>query len=127
MFQIYIYLNIKLYLNQFYEFFSQIYRRGAQVAAGLTLASIFQTEGRYLDLPVNSRITYDRALREIGSNMIFGAYAAERFKPFKTSDSSCDNDNVLKQLFNEYQGKFRYETVLLTCGIPIIKRSRRKQ
>ena len=35
--------------------------------------------------------------------MIFGAYAAERFK---TSDSSCENDAVLKQLFDEYQGNF---------------------
>lgn len=75
------------------------------VAAGLTIASIFQTEGRYLDLPVNSRITYDRALREIGSNLVFGAYAAERYKPYKTDDTSCQNDAVLKQLLNEYQGK----------------------
>ena len=67
------------------------------------MASIFQTSGRYLDLPRNTVITYDRALREIGSNMIFGAYAAERFK---TSDSSCENDAVLKQLFDEYQGNF---------------------
>ena len=52
-------------------------------------------------MPRNTEITYDRALREIGSNMIFGAYAAERFK---TSDSSCENDAVLKQLFDEYQG-----------------------
>ena len=54
-------------------------------------------------MPRNTVITYDRALREIGSNMIFGAYAAERFK---TSDSSCENDAVLKQLFDEYQGNF---------------------
>lgn len=73
------------------------------MATGLTLASIFQTSGRYLDLPRNAEITYDRALREIGSNMIFGAYAAERFK---ISDSSCENDAVLKQLFDEYQGNF---------------------
>ena len=82
-----------------------MFHRGAQVAAGLTIASILQTEGRYLDLPANARITYDRALREIGSNLVFGAYAAERSKPFKTSDSSCENDAVLRQLFNEYQGK----------------------
>ena len=79
--------------------------RGASVAAGLTIAAILQTEGRYLDLPVNSRITYDRVLREIGSNLVFGAYAAERYKPLKTSDSSCKNDAVLKQLLNEYQGR----------------------
>ena len=54
-------------------------------------------------MPRNTEITYDRALREIGSNMIFGAYAAERFK---TSDSSCENDAVLRQLFDEYQGNF---------------------
>ena len=54
-------------------------------------------------MPRNTEITYDRALREIGSNMIFGAYAAERFK---TSDSSCENDAVLMQLFDEYQGNF---------------------
>ena len=54
-------------------------------------------------MPRNTEITYDRALREIGSNMIFGAYAAERFK---TSDSSCGNDAVIKQLFDEYQGNF---------------------
>ena len=77
------------------------------MGTGLTLASILQTEGRYLDLPANSRITYDRALREIGSNLIFGAYAAERIKPFKTSDSSCENDAVLQQLFDEYQGTFK--------------------
>ena len=85
-----------------------LFHRGAQVAAGLTIASILQTEGRYLDLPANARITYDRALREIGSNLVFGAYAAERYKPFKTSDSSCENDAVLRQLFNEYQGKNLY-------------------
>ena len=54
-------------------------------------------------MPRNTEITYDRALREIGSNMIFGAYAAERFK---TSDSSCENDAVLKQLFDVYQGNW---------------------
>ena len=75
--------------------------RSTGVAAGLTLASLFQTIGRYVDLPQTARITYDRMFREIGSNMIFGAYAAERFM---TTDSSCDNDAVLKQLFNEYKG-----------------------
>ena len=41
--------------------------------------------------------------------MIFGAYAAERFK---TSDSSCENDAVLKQLFDEYQGNLTVICVL---------------
>lgn len=97
-------------LSFFYQY--HVYNtnfRSVGVATGLTLASIFQTSGRYLDLPRNTEITYDRALREIGSNMIFGAYAAERFK---TSDSSCENDAVLKQLFDEYQGNFTVIHVL---------------
>ena len=65
------------------------------------MASIFQTIGRLVDLPQTAKITYDRIFREIGSNMIFGAYAAERFI---SEDSSCENDAVLKQLFNEYKG-----------------------
>ena len=41
--------------------------------------------------------------------MIFGAYAGERYIK---ADSSCENDPVLKQIFDEYQGKSDYLTYI---------------
>ena len=76
--------------------------RSFGVATGLSIASILQHIGRTVDLPQTADITYSRIFREIGSSMIFGAYAGERFI---STDATCDNDGPLQQIFREYGGK----------------------
>ena len=88
-----------------------LYFRSFGVATGLSIASILQHIGRTVDLPQTADITYSRIFREIGSSMIFGAYAGERFI---STDATCDNDGPLQQMFREYGGKSKLLNFLNT-------------